>query len=265
MYKNIIFDIGGVLINFHPRDFLLDHFFSEAIENKVYAITFGSEEWSLLDAGMISRYEANKRMLERGRQEGCEFEVQTVIDDWTTMLTTRQKTAQILALLKMRGYRIYYLTNMPADLMVQLRQRPFWKMFDGGVASCDVHRNKPDPEIFRILMSKYGLAYEETIFIDDSRANAQAAFDLGLTGILYKGNRSLIRALESCGVQATLHRAKPKNLSIPKEKPQKEKPQKEKPKRRAAIKKPPFPRHPKKGPSGDNAAPKNAPPKEEST
>ena len=207
MYKNIVFDIGGVLINFNPRDFLMDLFFNEDVEDKVYAITFGSEEWRQLDAGLISRYRANQQMLDRARREGCEFEVKTVIEDWTTMLTTRQKTAEILALLKASGYRVYYLTNMPADLMAQLRERPFWKLFDGGIASCDVHVNKPDKQIFRALMSQYGLVYQETIFIDDVRANAQAAYDLGLTGILYKGNRSLLRALQSCGVQIGYHKA----------------------------------------------------------
>src|SRR5699024_12237336 len=66
-----------------------------------------SEEWKQLDAGLISRYRANQQMLERARKEGCEFEVKTVIEDWTTMLTTRQKTAEILALLKASGYRLY--------------------------------------------------------------------------------------------------------------------------------------------------------------
>lgn len=201
MYKNIIFDIGGVLINFNPQDFLLERFFNETLEQRIFDLTFGSEEWKLLDAGEISRTEANRRMLMSAKLLGCEFEVQNVIDDWTSMLTTRHKTAQILPQLKASGYRVFYLTNMPADIFEQLKQRPFWRYFDGGVASCDVHINKPDPAIYRALMSKYSLVYEETIFIDDSKANAQTAYNLGMAGILYKGNNSLLRALKSCGVK----------------------------------------------------------------
>lgn len=225
MYKNIIFDVGGVLINFQPKDFLLDHFMREDVEAKVYAITFGSEEWSLLDAGKISRFQANQRMLERARQEGCEFEVQTVIDDWNTMLTTRQRTVELMALLKRRGYKIYYLTNMPADILETLKERPFWQLFDGGIASCQVGINKPDRMIYRLLMAHYNLVYEETIFIDDNKENAQAAFDLGLTGILYKGNRSLMRALQSCGVAVSAPRkaAESKGKANPKQKSRKAK------------------------------------------
>lgn len=200
MYKNIIFDIGGVLINFNPRDFLLERFFNETLEQRIFDLTFGSEEWKLLDAGQISRREANQRMLANAKELNCEFEVQTVIDDWITMLTTRQKTAMILAQLKASGYRVFYLTNMPEDIFEQLQQRSFWRCFDGGIASCEVHINKPDPAIYRALMSKYSLVYDETVFIDDSKVNAQSACNLGMAGILYKGNNSLVRALKSCGV-----------------------------------------------------------------
>lgn len=219
MYKNIIFDIGGVLVNFNPQDFLLERFFNETLEQRVFDLTFGSEEWKQLDAGLISRGEANRRMLENARELNCEFEVQTVIDDWTSMLTTRNKTAQVLAQLKNSGYRIFFLTNMPADIYAQLQQRPFWKYFEGGVASCEVQINKPDTAIYRALMSKYSLVYDETVFIDDSKANAQTAYNLGMAGILYKGNKSLVRALKSCGVKIqTGSRKRSPSSSAPKSK-----------------------------------------------
>ena len=81
-----------------------------------------------------------------------------------------------------------------------LEKRDFFPLFDGGIASCDVHLCKPEPEIFTTLMQTCHLAYDESIFIDDNRTNAQAAFNLGITGILYKNPRSFNRALESCGI-----------------------------------------------------------------
>ena len=64
-----------------------------------------------------------------------------------------------------------------------------------GVASCDVHLCKPEPEIYTTLMQKCNLAYDESIFVDDNKINAQAAYNLGITGILYKNPKSFRRAL----------------------------------------------------------------------
>ena len=59
MYKNIIFDLGGVVVDFKPRDFLMDHFLNKRAEDEVFDLTFGSKEWEELDRGVISRGTAN--------------------------------------------------------------------------------------------------------------------------------------------------------------------------------------------------------------
>lgn len=64
MYKNIIFDLGGVVVDFKPRDFLMDHFLNKSAEDEVFDLTFGSKEWEELDRGVISRGTANRLMLE---------------------------------------------------------------------------------------------------------------------------------------------------------------------------------------------------------
>ena len=87
------------------------------------------------------------------------------------------------------------------DVMDELRQREWFSLFDGGIASCDVHLCKPEPEIFTTLMQTCHLAYDESIFVDDNKANAQAAYNLGITGILYKNPKSFTRALGACGIE----------------------------------------------------------------
>lgn len=201
MYKNIIFDLGGVVVDFSPRDFLLDYFMNKKAEDTVYDLTFGSKEWEDLDAGLITRAAANRVMLENAARAGRTFEVQTVIEEWEKILRTNRSTVKIMMQLKLAGYHLYYCSNIAADTMERLRQREFFPLFDGGIASCEVHVNKPDPKIFTLLMQKYHLVYEETIFVDDNRANAQAAYNLGITGIQYKNRKSLTRALEKCGLQ----------------------------------------------------------------
>ena len=74
MYKSIVFDLGGVMIDFDPRGYLVDRLCNAETEEEVYDLTFGSEEWKLLDAGLISRFDGNHRMLEKARAAGCAFE-----------------------------------------------------------------------------------------------------------------------------------------------------------------------------------------------
>ena len=199
MYKNIIFDLGGVVVDFKPRDFLMDHFLNKSAEDEVFDLTFGSKEWEELDRGVISRGTANRLMLENAAERGRTFEVQAVIDEWQSILHTNKRTVKTMCKLKLAGYRLYYLSNIPQDVIDEIRQRDFFPLFDGGIASCEVHLSKPDPKIFGLMMQKYGLAYDETIFVDDTKVNAQAAYNLGITGILYKGPKSFQLGL--CGVK----------------------------------------------------------------
>ena len=200
MYKNIIFDFGGVVVQFNPKDFLMDHFMNKRAEEIVYELTFGSQEWQDLDRGIITREEGNAAMLENAARVNRVFEVQTVIDEWPAILRTKESTVHTMQKLKAAGYRLYSLTNIPADIMDELRQREWFSLFDGGVASCDVHLCKPEPAIYTTLMQTCNLAYDESIFIDDNKVNAQAAYNLGITGILYKNPKSFERALHACGI-----------------------------------------------------------------
>ena len=70
MYKNIIFDLGGVVVNFTPKDFLMDRFMNKKAEEIVYALTFGSKEWEDMDRGDLSRGTANRIMLENAARCG---------------------------------------------------------------------------------------------------------------------------------------------------------------------------------------------------
>ena len=159
------------------------------------------EEWKLLDAGLLSRYEANQRMLTHAKEHDCVFEVQGVLDDWMHILRPRRKMQELVQKLKAHGYCVYYLSNIPEDVLALLMERDFQGLFDGGVASCEVHINKPDPRIYQALLDKYGLKASESVFIDDRQDNVQAAFELGFVGIRMKDSvGTLVRSLATCNV-----------------------------------------------------------------
>ena len=201
MYKSIVFDLGGVMVDFAPRAYLVDRICNEEIEEQVYDLTFGSEEWKQLDAGLVSRFDGNQAMLRNAKAAGREFEVQGVLDDWLHILRPRRQMQELVRRLKNHGYSVYYLSNIPEDVLALLKERGVLDRFDGGVASCEVHINKPDPRIYQALLDQYGLKASECVFIDDNLANVQAAFTLGFVGIRMKESvGTLIRSLATCNV-----------------------------------------------------------------
>ena len=149
MYKSIVFDLGGVMVDFAPRAYLVDRICNEEIEEQVYDLTFGSEEWKQLDAGLVSRFDGNQAMLRNAKAAGREFEVQGVLDDWLHILRPRRRMQELVRRLKNHGYSVYYLSNIPEDVLALLKERGVLDRFDGGVASCEVHINKPDPRIYQ--------------------------------------------------------------------------------------------------------------------
>ena len=108
---------------------------------------------------------------------------------------------ELVRRLKSHGYCVYYLSNIPQDVLELLNERGVLAQFDGGVASCEVQVNKPDPQIYKALLKKYQLKASECVFIDDRLENVQAAFALGFAGIQMKDSvGTLIRSLATCNV-----------------------------------------------------------------
>jgi putative hydrolase of the HAD superfamily len=202
MYKHIVFDLGGVMVDWNPKDYLMERFYRSSIEDTLYNIIFGSEAWQQLDAGLITRFEANRQMLAQAEQNGCTFEAQEVLDNWTRILRPRPRMIELAHRLKTHGYSIYYLSNIASDTLDSLMSGALKDVFDGGVASCDVHINKPDPRIYQALLEKYDLKANECVFVDDRLENVQGAFAQGITGVVMRGSNvgTLVRNLASCNI-----------------------------------------------------------------
>lgn len=201
MYKNIIFDLGGVIVDYDPKTYLVDRICNAELEETVYRLTFGSDTWKLLDAGLISRHEGDLRMLDAARAAGCAFEIQGVLDDWMSILRPRLRMQELVRRLKNHGYCVYYLSNIPQDVLDHLRKGGVLDQFDGGVASCEVKINKPDPAIFQAILDKYHLKANESVFIDDNQENVNTAFSLGFVGIPMRSTvGTLVRNLAACNV-----------------------------------------------------------------
>ena len=125
MYKSIVFDLGGVMIDFDPRGYLVDRLCNAETEEEVYDLTFGSEEWQLLDAGKLSRYDGNQRMLEHARAEGCAFEVQGVLDDWLHILRPRRRMQELAVSGKSQ---LTFLIGGSVGLSEDLKRQADWRL-----------------------------------------------------------------------------------------------------------------------------------------
>lgn len=200
MYENVIFDLGGVVVNSDPRNWLVDRFFNEKIENELYDLTFGSETWQRWARGEIGAATVRLLVEEQAKAAGRLFEAREVLEDWQSMLTNKNSTIEMIRRMKKGGIHVYYLSNTEKETLAHLREREFWKLWDGGIASCDVGICKPDARIYKALLMHYHLDPSVCLFVDDKKENIEQATALGITGIQYQNPRALQTSLLACGL-----------------------------------------------------------------
>ncbi len=198
MIKNIIFDIGNVLVNYRPWEYLEERYSREEAEFLLPAV-FGSREWVELDAGTISEEEAVARMVARNpEREGM---LRAVMGDITTLFTPIESSIAVLKQLKQAGYRILYLSNISHGILEFIRTAyDFLDFCDGGVASAQIRQLKPDAQIYQHLIGQYAIKPGESLFIDDTDRNIMAAGELGFRTIHLTDPSDLRRQLQLAGI-----------------------------------------------------------------
>ncbi|MFX1388774.1 MAG: HAD family hydrolase [Promethearchaeota archaeon] len=190
MIKNIIFDLGNVILSFKPKKFLLRYTTDEDYIEEFYSKVIKSDIWLNLDYGRISLNNAKKEFLERF-PEDSKFII-TFFNNWKEIFTPIQSNIKILHDLKSNGYKVYFLSNFIDEGFEFIRnQYEFFSFFNGGIISCDEEVVKPEIEIYLKLINKYNLIPEESIFIDDLPKNLSPAQKLKMKTILYSANTDL--------------------------------------------------------------------------
>lgn len=184
MIKNIIFDIGNVLVRYDPEDTLRKAGIPEPQIVLLLNATINNCLWKEMDRGFIPEEVIVEKMIEQNPEMETlihMFFAHTIYD----MIEPAAYARGWLAGLKKRGYRIYLLTNYPKELFDAhcKSQFTFMEYVDGQIVSGEVQQIKPDPDIYRCLLQKYGLRAEECVFIDDHSENVLAAQYMGMRGI----------------------------------------------------------------------------------
>lgn len=191
--KNIVFDFGGVLMDWDPR-YLYRNVFSDEREMEYFLANVCNMEWNVKQDAGRSFKEATEELLER-YPEYTE-QIKMYYGQWQTMISGPiQENVALLAKLD-KHYKLYGLTNWSDEsFSVVFEQNDFFKIFKGIVVSGREKVIKPTPEIYNILLSRYKLEASECLFIDDSKANIETAERLGFQVIHLANGISLEKAL----------------------------------------------------------------------
>jgi len=197
--KTIIFDLGGVLIDFDPR-YLYRKLFDHEHEVTAFLETICTREWNeQQDAGRTIAVATAERVQMFPDHRAL---IEAYYSRWTEMLGgTILGTVDILRELRQKGTPLYALTNFSAETFVTARTiYDFLGWFEGILVSGEEKMIKPDPRIYQLTLKRFSIDPNTTIFIDDRKENVAAAEKFGIHGIHFStpGKLRLELAMAGC-------------------------------------------------------------------
>jgi putative hydrolase of the HAD superfamily len=195
MIKNLIIDMGNVLIQFNPalfidRQGIKDIEGHQALMRKV----FHSVEWVQMDWGVLDESQCESLVLPR-LPKHLHKAASQLIHNWSSPVVPIPGMADFLKRCKEAGFKLYLLSNASRRLHDYWQDIPGHEHFDGLVVSADVGLIKPQPEIFEHLLDSYQLKAAECLFIDDMPLNIAGAYQAGIPGFIFRDNLEELEAL----------------------------------------------------------------------
>ena len=188
MIKNVVFDIGNVILNFDYMKVISQY--TDSIEEKKFILDniMNSPEWlgySLIDTGFITKEEAIQIVQDRTNHINDNL-VQNFWNNYNNYAFVDKRVLNLIERLKNKGYKVYLLSNMNEYTFNKVKASNLFNIVDGYVLSYLVHQVKPYISIYKTLISRYNLTVSECLFIDDNENNINTANSLGMIGRLVK-------------------------------------------------------------------------------
>ncbi|MEM8526287.1 MAG: HAD family phosphatase [Bacteroidota bacterium] len=196
----IIFDLGGVLIDWNPR-YLYRKIFDDEERMEYFLENICTSDWNEQQDGGRSLAEGTNLLLEQHRE--WEQEIRAFYDRWEEMLGgVLQGTLDILTRFKESGnYRLYALTNWSSETYPIAKERyEFLSWFEGVLVSGEEKMKKPDPKFYQLLLDRFDIEASESLFIDDNLRNVKAARAMGIEAIHFHNSAQLKQELKERGV-----------------------------------------------------------------
>lgn len=195
MIKNIILDIGDVLLEYRWHDMLTDYGLTDEDAEKVGTLMFSDNLWHELDLAVMT-YDEIVRQYTDNYPEYADT-IQWFLSHGEFMHVKREDVWEKVHKLKEKGYKIYILSNYSENLFTKhTSDAPFIELADGVVVSYQIHLTKPDERIYRYLLDKYNLKAEECLFFDDRQENTEGAIKLGINAITVTSKELLLEELD---------------------------------------------------------------------
>lgn len=199
MIKYIIFDIGNVLLEFKPLNYLADLFLEEKICAELHEQIFRSPEWLLLDRGTITQEKVLEILSLRHPENADKIKIS--FQGWMDILTPKIDSIEIVKKLHVLNYKLFLLSNFHKDAFELIENKyDFFKLFEGGIISYKEKLLKPEIEIYKVLLKKYNIKANEALFIDDTIENVEGAKEAGINAIVFKDSQGLIKDLKSFNI-----------------------------------------------------------------
>lgn len=175
--KNIVFDLGGVVVDWSPERLMQEYTGDPEMPVALFKKGFFQEYWPDYDRGRIDQTGIVREMSAfsgRNYAECWDF-----VEYVKHSLKDIPATVELIRELSDGGYRLFCLSNMSVEFYDYLKDRPVFGYFEGQIISALEHVIKPEKEIFEVLMDRYEVVAEESLFIDDLETNLQPARELG--------------------------------------------------------------------------------------
>ena len=203
MIKNIVFDVGGVLVDFCYMEYMRKLGFPEEVCKEFESDIILSQLWNDMDKGDLLMDEAKIKFKARLREmyRPCDREVDLFVENIKGIVKEYDYAEPLLQRLKDSGYKVYILSNYPKDLSdLHWKDFKFLPVADGYIISAYERIVKPDEKIYRLLTERFGVNLSESVFIDDRQINIDAAEKLGMQAILFRDHDTLISEFEKKGI-----------------------------------------------------------------
>ncbi len=199
MIKTVIFDIGNVLTEFSWQHHFASFGYPDEIVERLGKATVLSPQWNEYDLGNLSEEEILQLFIKN--DPALEKELTESLADAGGILRRCDYAIPWIEELKAKGYQTLFLSNFSEKALKDCTHAmDFVPHLDGGIFSCKVHLTKPDPAIYKLILTQYNLTAEECVFIDDTLPNIAAAEALGIHGIHFTGLAEAKAALAELGV-----------------------------------------------------------------
>lgn len=198
--NTIIFDLGGVLIDWNP-EYLYRKLISDETERNWFFSNVCTHEWNEEQDGGRSIAAANQLLI--NKYPDHQFLIEAYYSRWTEMLGGEiSDTVKILSDLKVSGrFNLYALTNWSAETFpIALNIFEFLHWFDGRLVSGEENTRKPFADFYELLLSKFNIDRTTAIFIDDNKRNIDAAEALGIKSIHFQSPSDLLVKLKELNI-----------------------------------------------------------------